>query len=284
MPALSTLQLKPLVSEVDVAGLTDPGKVRRKNADHFLVASFHRAMQVLASSVPGDLPPMSADSRGFVMLVADGVGAATHASEGSEQAIVSVARYLMSMGEISLQTGPDRSSEIIERLRTAMMDAHQLLLEFADREGGANTAATTLTIAFVVWPRLFLMHAGDSRLYRMREGELTRLTIDQTMAQVMIDSGAMSRETAEASRLKNVLVSAVGSSQLDPQVEAFDILRPDLYLLCTDGLTRHVSDDEIAARLREGGASESMCRDLVDLALERGGVDNVTVVVVKPRE
>ncbi|MEO7086678.1 MAG: protein phosphatase 2C domain-containing protein [Gemmatimonadaceae bacterium] len=283
MPVATTPQTKPLVSELDVAGLTHPGKVRAKNADHFLVASFHRAMHVLASSVAGDLQPMSDDSRGVVMLVADGVGGLAHAADGSEQAIISVARYLMSMSEISLQTDPDRADLVIERLRTAMATAHQSLLDLSDSAGEVGTAATTLTIAFAVWPRMFLMHAGDSRFYRMRAGELTRLTIDQTMAQVMIDAGAMSRETAEMSRLKNVLVSAVGSPQLDPQVEMFELRRGDISFLCTDGLTRHVTDDEIADRLRGGGTSDAICRDLVDLALSRGGLDNVTVVVLKRR-
>jgi len=283
MPVLTIPQTKPLVSELDVAGLTHPGNVRTKNADHFLVASFHRAMQVLASSVAGDLPPMSDDSRGVVILVADGVGGLAHASEGSERAIISVARYLMSMGEISLQSDPDRTDVIVDRLRTAMQTAHQSLLDLSDAVGESGTAATTLTIAFAVWPRMFLMHAGDSRFYRMRGGELAQLTVDQTMAQVMIDSGAMSRETAEASRLKNVLVSALGSPQLDPQVEMFDLQREDISLVCTDGLTRHVTDDEIAARLTLGGSSEAMCRDLVDLALERGGLDNVTIVIAKAR-
>src|SRR6185437_12220783 len=98
----------------------------------------------------------------------------------------------MGMSEISLQAGPDRSSEVVDRLRTAMMDAHQSLLDLAaDDGGGAGTAATTLTIAFAVWPRMFLMHAGDSRFYRLHDAALTQLTTDQTMAQVMIDAGAM---------------------------------------------------------------------------------------------
>src|SRR5690242_18031142 len=114
MTALGTSQPKPLISELDVCGLTHPGHVRKKNADHFLVASFHRAMNILASSLLTELPPMSTDSRGFVMLVADGVGGSPHASEGSEQAIASVAQYLMSMGEISLQTNPERTDELLD--------------------------------------------------------------------------------------------------------------------------------------------------------------------------
>jgi protein phosphatase len=99
----------------------------------------------------------------------------------------------------------------------------------------------------------------------------------------MLDSGAKTRESAEASRLKNVLVSALGSAQLEPQIEVLDIQRGDVSLLCTDGLTRHVTDEEIERRLVAAGSSESICRDLIDLALERGGEDNVTVVTVKRR-
>jgi protein phosphatase len=273
--------IKPKPTEVDAFGLTHPGRVRQRNADHFLVASFHRAMQVYGSSVTRDFGPLSEDSRGYLALVTDGVGVLTHAAEGSEQAIKSVAKRLLEMGEICLETSPERASEVADRLRTAMLDAHSALLAMSEETGGSGTAATTMTMAFGVWPRLFVLHAGDSRFYRLRDGRLERFTIDQTMAQMMVDSGAMSRETAEASRLRNVLVSALGSAQIDPQIEAFDIHRGDTYLLCTDGLTRHVTDEEIEARLVDDASAEAACRALVDLALARGGVDNVTVVVIR---
>jgi len=277
-----SLDRKPLVSEIDAFGLTHTGKVRRKNADHFLIASFHRAMYVHASSVAAGFPPMSDDSRGFLLLVADGVGALAQAAEGSEQAIHTVAKQLLDMGEICLQTDPDRTNQVTDRLRDAMCQAHEALLAMGNVTG-AGTAATTLTVAFAIWPRMFLMHAGDSRLYRLRDGALAKLSTDQTMAQAMIDAGAMSPESAEASRLKNVLISAVGSSQLDPQIEIFDLRRGDASLLCTDGLTKHVTDAEIETRMRAGGAAEAICRDLIDLALVRGGTDNVTVVVAKAK-
>lgn len=277
-----SLDRKPLVSEIDAFGLTDPGKVRRKNADHFLIASFRRAMHVHASSVVAAFPPLSEDSRGFLLLVADGVGALAQAAEGSEQAIHTVARQLLGMSEICLQSEPDRAGEMTDRLRVAMVQAHEALLAMGDVTG-AGTAATTLTMAFAVWPRMFLMHAGDSRFYRLRDGALLRLSTDQTMAQAMVDAGAMTQESAEGSRLKNVLISAVGSSQLDPQIEILDLQRGDISLLCTDGLTKHVTDAEIERRLLDGGSAEAMCRELVDLALERGGTDNVTVLVAKAK-
>jgi len=103
------------------------------------------------------------------------------------------------------------------------------------------------------------------------------------MAQVMIESGEMSIDSAEASPLKHVLVSALGSAQVDPQVSVQTLQRHDILLLCTDGLTKHVTDAEIAERLRRGASSESTCQSLIDLALARGGQDNVTVVMGKAR-
>jgi protein phosphatase len=134
---------------------------------------------------------------------------------------------------------------------------------------------------FGLWPRGFVIHAGDSRCYRLRDAVLQQTTTDQTMAQVMVDAGAMSREAAEASRLKHVLVSAVGSSQLDLQINAFDLRHDDRWLLCSDGLTRHVTDDEIREHLGADESAEVICRRLLALALERGGEDNVTVIVAR---
>ena len=271
---------KPLPSEIDVFGLTHAGRVRATNADHFLVTSFHRALKIHASSLDGGvLPPLSTDSRGYMFLVADGVGGFEHAQDGSAQATDCIARFFLDSSEISLQTNPEREPEVIERLRKSVTCAHETLLAFARDAGGA--AATTITVWFGLWPRGFVIHAGDSRCYRMRDGVLLQTTTDQTMAQVMVDAGAMSREAAEASRLKHVLVSAVGSSQLDLQVNAFDLRYDDRWLLCSDGLTRHVNDEEIREHLGADESAEVICRRLLALALERGGEDNVTVIVAR---
>ena len=278
----NTLQ-KPLPSEIDVCGLTHRGRVRSENADHFLIASFHRAMQVHNSSIPATaFSALSADSRGYVFLVADGVGAFAQAANGSARAIRSVAQYLVDMSEVSLPSDAGREEEIMVRARAAFSEAHETLLQL-DEEGAPGSAVTTLTMLIAIWPRTFVVHAGDSRAYRLREGVLTQLTTDQTMAQAMVDSGAMTRDSAEASPLKHVLVSALGSSQVDPQVSVYALERLDVMLLCTDGLTKHVSDDEIREHLLRAASSESTCQSLIDLALARGGQDNVTVVMGKAR-
>jgi protein phosphatase len=133
------------------------------------------------------------------------------------------------------------------------------------------------------WPRAFVVHVGDSRAYRYRDGVLERLTSDQTFAQMMVESGALSRTSAEMSPLKHVLWSALGSTEAVPEVVVTDVTRRGVVLLCTDGLTGHVTDDEIKAHLASCTSAEATCRALIGLALERGGHDNVTAVITRVR-
>jgi serine/threonine protein phosphatase PrpC len=273
---------KPLVSQVDVFGCTHKGLVRPTNADHFLVASFHRAILVHAASVPADsLPAFSPDSRGFVFLVADGVGSMANGEQGSARVTAAIARYLTQMSEVSLVAEPSREEEIATRLQEVVSKTHGDLQELA-RESGAG-AATTITVCHVIWPCVFIAHAGDSRAYRLRDGKLQRMTTDQTMAQAMIDAGTMSQQAAEQSRFKNVLLSAVGGSSLDLDVTTAPAMLGDRWLLCTDGLTRHVTEEEIRTVLAADHGSKATCEKLIAMALERGGEDNVTVIATRAR-
>jgi serine/threonine protein phosphatase PrpC len=273
---------KPLLSEVDVYGCTHQGLVRESNADHFLVASFHRAIMVHAASVPTDsLPALSPDSRGFVFLVADGVGSMVHGAQGSARITDAIARYLLQMSEVSLVAEPGRNKEFAEHLRDVVSKTHAELQEFAREAGGG--AATTITVCHAIWPFVFIAHAGDSRAYRLRGGKLERMTTDQTMAQAMVDSGTMTPEAAEKSRFKNVLLSAVGGNSLDLDIMIVEAKSGDRWLLCTDGLTKHVTEDEIRDALMSDPTSQSLCDRLLGLTLERGAEDNVTVIVAGSR-
>ena len=273
---------KPLLSQIDVFGCTNKGLVRDSNADHFLVASFHRAILVHAASVTAEsLPAFSPDSRGFVLLVADGVGSMIHGEAGSAKVTDAIARYLVQMSEVSLIAHPNREKEVMDRLRETVSATHVELQEYARENGGG--AATTITVCYMVWPCAFLAHAGDSRAYRLRGGRLERMTTDQTMAQAMIDSGTMTREAAEASRFRNVLLSAVGGTSLDLDVSTTDLQRNDRWLLCSDGLTKHVTDAEISDALVNCAGSRETCERLVELTLERGAEDNVTVIATRAR-
>jgi protein phosphatase len=273
---------KPLLSEFDVYGCTHKGLVRATNADHFLVASFRRAILIHSASVPADsLPAFAPDSRGFVALVADGVGSMANGEQGSARVTEAIARYLTEMSEVSLVAEPSREKEIATRLHEVVSKTHADLQEFA-RESGVG-AATTITVCHAIWPCVFVVHAGDSRAYRLRDGKLERLTTDQTMAQAMIDSGTMTREAAEHSRFRNVLLSAVGGSSLDLDVSTVPIRANDRWLLCTDGLTKHVTEDEIRDVLASDHGSKTTCEKLIEMTLERGAEDNVTVIATRAR-
>jgi protein phosphatase len=139
--------------------------------------------------------------------------------------------------------------------------------------------ATTLTFYLGHWPRAYLLQVGDSRCYLLRGDELTQFTRDQTMAQELIDLGVMSHADASGSRLEHTLSSSIGGRQTAPVVTQFELTWDTVVLLCSDGLTRHVSDDRIRDRLRSMTSAKQVCEDLVQDALEGGGSDNITVVV-----
>jgi protein phosphatase len=133
----------------------------------------------------------------------------------------------------------------------------------------------------LVWPRAYLVHVGDSRAYVRRRGRVQGLTRDQTFGELMVSAGAWSEEQAARSRTAETLASAIGGSDLIPVVGLVDLEPGDSLLLCSDGLTKHVSDERIAEALSSAGSAESIARVLVDAALDDGGSDNVTVIVAK---
>ena len=130
-----------------------------------------------------------------------------------------------------------------------------------------------------------MLQVGDSRCYYYRNGVLQQVTKDQTVAQGLADEGVLKPEQVKSSPLKHVLASAIGASAAVPEITRVNISERGIpILVCTDGLTKHVSDDEIAQCLAAMESSEQVCHQLLDLALERGGSDNITLVVGRARK
>ena len=272
----------PRQSDVDAFGLTHPGKMRPANADQFVILTLHKTTQVQSSSLPTVLAKnQTSEARGFIFLVADGVGSGPGV-QASEAALRHVMSYVTHATRLCYTVDADMPDHFQEELRKAVARAHDEVHHDAQAAGG-STRATTLTLVAFIWPMAYLVHVGDSRCYRLREGELQRMTHDQTMAQALVDAGALTNSKAEASPLKHILTSAIGSDALVPEVGVYSCQWDDVLLLCTDGLTKHVSDKEIAEIIKTGDSSEVMSRKLVDLALDRGGSDNITVVIGKLR-
>lgn len=274
---------RPRESEIDVFGLTHQGNARPTNADHFLILSMHRSLQVRGTSLPeGLFKPLSSQPRGYLFLVADGVGSGRGGEQASETALRDLTRYVTQTTSLYYQCYPNDEERFVDELRVAVGRTHQQVREEAVRRGMPGMA-TTLTMVAVFWPRAYLVHVGDSRCYRLRRGKLEQMTHDQTMAQALVDAGALTISKSELSPLKHVLTSAIGADEAEPEVHAEDTDWSDVLLLCTDGLTKHVKDDEIEAMLRDGMSAEATATALRDLALERGGSDNITIVVGRLR-
>ena len=126
------------------------------------------------------------------------------------------------------------------------------------------------------------MQVGDSRCYFFSGGKLQQITQDQTVAQALVDKGIMPKDRLDRSPLKHVLSSAIGAEEALPEVTRVDISeRGALILICSDGLTKHVTDEEIAEQARGMKSSEQVAKDLLDLALERGGSDNITIIAAR---
>jgi protein phosphatase len=169
-------------------------------------------------------------------------------------------------------------TSLTEILEQAARQCHESVCRHAE-EQTIRSMATTLTLFLGVWPWIYLLQVGDSRCYRLSRGELTQVTRDQTMAQELMDLGVMAPAEAENSRLSHVLSSAIGGQSSMPIVTRIPAEWDSVYLLCSDGLTRHVSDDRIRDVLGSMTSARQACETLLQDALDGGGSDNITIVV-----
>jgi protein phosphatase len=272
---------KPRDEELDFFGLTHTGKVRKENQDHFLVCTLHKTARVRATSLPNpELLEMPSERIASFAMVADGVGGYAGGETASRAALEAVASYVTNTMNCFYTSDAEKSEAFLEALQGAAMESHGAVLARAEASGDKKGMATTLTLAIFAWPRLFLLQVGDSRCYRMGGGVLTQLTRDQTIAQDLVDSGVLPRENMQRSPFAHVLSSSIGG-RTNPVVTQVEMYPGETYLLCSDGLTKHVPDEHIAERLSTMASSEQVCRDLVEEALAGGGSDNVTVVVLR---
>jgi protein phosphatase len=271
---------KPLDEEVDVFGMTHSGKVRSINQDHFLICSLRKRMEVHLTSLPDVSEITSASERlAFIAVVADGVGGGAGGEEASRLAIQEVSHYVTNSMQCYYSADPGKEHEFVEALHDAAMRSHVALVDKAAREPDRRGMATTLTLWLGVWPSVYILQVGDSRCYILEGETLTQITRDQTMAEELIEQGVLPRSKAFQTRWAHVLSSSLGGQQTAPVVTRFDFGWGRVGMLCSDGLTKHVSDEQIKHRLQTMTSARQACRALIDDALEGGGSDNITVIV-----
>ena len=277
-----TLERKPLDEEIDVYGMTHQCLVRKNNQDHFLLGSLRKQMQVLQTSLPLSVDVGPPDERvAFLAMVADGVGGGPRGEAASQFALAAITQYVTSSAQCYYAAGATDET-FVQNLEDGARRVHADLLARAEHDPDLKGMATTLTLWLGVWPRVYLLQVGDSRCYLYRNGTLTQISRDQTMAQELLDQGALSRTDAARTPLANVLSSSIGGGQNAPVVTMAKNERGHIWLLCSDGLTKHVPDAKIAQRLKEMKSARQACETLVQDALDGGGTDNVTVIVGTP--
>ena len=266
---------------IESYGMSHAGNVREVNEDHFVTAALQRSVQLRQTNLEDvQLFDRLSGPRAYLFVVADGVGKSAGGRVASALAVATIVEYLGEVVGAYNGYGTDHSKDFPGHLTTAVQRAHDHLVE-TFRLHTRGGPATTLTLAMIVWPSAYIVHVGDSRVYHLRGGALRCLTRDQTVGDALVSMNVMPKEQAEQAGLFNVLASAIGARDVTPAVDVIPLNRGDTLLLCTDGLTKHVTDSRIGDVLRGTTDAEAACRALVDGSLAAGGSDNVTAVVAR---
>lgn len=273
---------KPRDDEIDVYGLTHTGKVRKENQDHFLICALKKQMVIYQTSLSQTDHLLGGPERlAFLMMVADGVGGAAKGAEASRLAVEAVTQYVSHSMRCYYAAGSRDDGEFTEALQEAAIMCHAQLLRQGEGNPEFRGMATTLTLYLGLWPRAYLLQVGDSRCYLLRNGQLAQITRDQTMAQELVDLGVLTRSAAENTRLAHTLSSSIGGRNPAPAVTRIDNDWSNVALLCSDGLTKHVSDQRLHERLVSMTSARQVCEDLLQDALEAGGSDNISIIVAR---
>jgi PPM family protein phosphatase len=261
-------------------GLTDPGRVRPSNEDHFVVVELARTMSVHQTSVPQAKTQYSSH-RGHLFVVADGIGGHQAGEVASALSVVTVEGFVLNTLKRFFHMQEPEVPNVMKEFQAALLQADARIFEEASRYPEMLGMGTTLTMAFAVDWRLLVAHAGDSRCYLLSGGELHQLTQDHTVAAEMVRLGTQSAAGAFLHRYQHVVTNVLGGKEPGVRVEMhkLDLEPGDVMLLCSDGLTEMVPDARIAAILQEEQEPRRACERLVAEANERGGKDNITVVV-----
>jgi len=271
-----------LLLRVRSAGLTDPGKVRAGNEDQFLIAQLLKALEVKATSLP--LPKFQkSEDQSYLFVVADGMGGHAGGQHASALAVSSVESFMLKTFKWFFACRGKEADELLAEFQSALGQANARVLSKAAEHPELRGMGTTLTLAYSLNDILFVAHVGDSRAYLQRGGALHRLTSDHTLVEDMVRIGTLRAEEAAQHRWRHVITNAVGGDSPDIKVEVhkLHLEAGDGLLLCSDGLTEMVSDEEIGRILADLNEPEKACKCLVDRANEAGGKDNISVILAR---
>lgn len=251
-----------LSQALEFASYSDAGMVRKHNEDSVAI-----------------------DAANGLVVLADGMGGynAGEVASGMATAIITTELQHVLSGR-ALHRAREGAPSVARRLlHEQITKANGSIYQAAQSEQNYSGMGTTVVTAIFYDNKIAIGHIGDSRLYRCREGRLEQLTKDHSLLQEQIDSGMLTQEQARFSQNKNMVTRALGiESRVDPEIHEFDTLTGDIYLFCSDGLNDMVADADIAMTLQAlGGNLGLAARQLVQLANDNGGRDNISVILVR---
>jgi len=272
--------------QVDLGALSDCGRVRPDNEDHYLIVRFGRSLETILTSLPTDEVPTRSEEIVYGLLVADGMGGRVAGEVASRKAISTMVGLMLQTPDWILSNDPQHIEQVMGRIAERYRRIHAALRHEGEDDPTLSGMGTTMTLACSLGRCVVIGHIGDSRVYLLRDGhQLFQMTRDHTFAQALVDMGQLTAEQAARHPARHMLTRSLGADEDNYQgdVQSAMLIDGDQLLLCTDGLTNMVDDATIAAILRGASSAQQACQTLVDAALKNGGKDNVTVALARYR-
>ena len=265
----------------EIAARSHRGRVLKENEDHYLVVRLGRYEETLLTSLADlDVPPRF-DEYAYAAVVADGIGGGGAGAVAARLAISTLAQLEVRFGQWDMRIDPQIASDIMDRSRLFYRRTHEAVLSWYRAHHALGRIAATLTATYSAGDHLFVANVGHSRCYLFRHGRLSQLTRDQTLRERLANRAAPISVGRGLEDVQHILTDSIGADVEGPRVtvEHFRLVNDDCLLLCTNGLTDMVPEDDIAETLASRRTPEEQCDVLVDMALTSGGHDNVTVVL-----
>jgi serine/threonine protein phosphatase PrpC len=263
--------------QIKFGAASHPGNVRPDNEDHYAVVKRRRTSELLLTNLSRD-DLVLADDSAFALVVADGMGGARFGEFASRLALQTMFELAQQATSWVTKYTDLEVQQIRERVEAYVQRIQATLREYIEADPALAGMGTTWTSAHLLLPHALVVHIGDSRAYLLHDGELHQVTRDETLAQVYIDSGM---DPDSVKKFRHLLLNNLGGDTDDvtAQIHHIQIEPGDRLLLCTDGLTDMVADEDIALILQRTPTPQTACDELVSAALNHGGKDNVTVVL-----
>lgn len=250
----------------DMAAITDVGMVRKNNEDNYIIADL-----TAGSSIPGRYRvsyPLGRNA--FLLIVSDGMGGAEFGELASEITVLAIKDALMRL---------PRHISAYDRLIAAVEEANNIVWNEGNNNPALKGMGATVTAALIEGDQVFIAEVGDSRAYLIRQSNIKQVTTDQSFVAQLIERGLIKPEDAIQHPRKNVILQSIGSQEIvQVAVSMFQLKQGDILLLCSDGLSNLITAAEMLF-FNEALEPFSACQKLVDVAKQRGGHDNITVIV-----